>query len=93
MSTNQDDIAVLTAQIRRYLDAHPAAADTLDGIVSWWLPPPQCAYTVERVECALNLLADAGVVEKLTRSDGHVIYRRAPRHRGRRRSSTGPLNS
>lgn len=93
MSPHPDDVAALAAQIRQYLDAHPAAADTLDGIMFWWLPSPPGAYTVERVEHALRVLAAAGIVEKLTRSDGHVIYRRTPRRRGRRRSSTGPLHS
>jgi hypothetical protein len=84
MPIDKDEIAVLAEEIRLYLETHPAAADTLDGIVSWWLPGPRHPHAVESVERALDMLADAGVVEKVTRSDGHVIYRRA--HLGRSRA-------
>ncbi len=93
MSINEDEIAALAAQIQQYLEAHPAAADTLDGIVSWWLPYQRDRQTVENVEHALDALAAAGVVEKLKRSDGHVIYRRARHHRGRGTRPAGRLDS
>lgn len=83
MPADQGEAAELAAQIRQYLEAHPAAADTLDGIVSWWLPCPGKAYRAESLEHALELLAAAGVVETIRRSDGHVIYRRAPPEPGR----------
>lgn len=93
MPINKDEIAVLAAQIRHYLEAHPAAADTLDGIVSWWLPYQRDSQTVENVERALDALTVAGVVEKLRRSDGHVIYRRAHRRRGRGADPAGRFDS
>lgn len=83
MPIDKDEIAALAEQIRLYLETHPAAADTLDGIVSWWLQGPRHPHAVEGVERALEILADAGVVEKVTRSDGHVIYRRAHLGHGR----------
>lgn len=86
MPIDKDEIAALAEQIRRYLETHPAAADTLDGIVSWWLPGQPHPHAVESVERALDILVGAGVVEKVTRSDGHVIYRRA--HYGRSRAAS-----
>lgn len=93
MLINKDEVAALAAQIRHYLEAHPAAADTLDGIVSWWLPYQRDCQTVENVERALDALAAAGVVEKLKRSDGHVIYRRAHRRGGRGTTPAGRFDS
>lgn len=93
MSINEDEIAALAAQIQHYLEAYPAAADTLDGIVSWWLPYQRDRQTAENVERALDALAAAGVVEKLKRSDGRVIYRCAHHHRGRGTRPASRLDS
>lgn len=93
MPIDRDETAVLAEEIRLYLETHPAAADTLDGIVSWWLPGPRHPPAVESVERALDMLADAGVVEKVTRSDGHVIYRRARLGRSRGTAPEGRFDS
>jgi Fe2+ or Zn2+ uptake regulation protein len=76
MPTDRDEVAALAAQIRRYLEARPAAADTLDGILRWWLPRQRYTDAAESVQRALDALVAAGVVEQVRRSDGHVIYRR-----------------
>ena len=64
MSDDEIDRAVLT-----YLEAHPSAADTLEGIVAWWLEQRRIRYGVEIVSGALERLITSGAVEELRRRD------------------------
>ncbi len=61
--------AVLT-----YLRRHPKAADTLDGIVSWWLP--QQRYEIERqhIKRTLSEMVDRGQLRCDRLPDGAVLY-------------------
>lgn len=49
--------------ITNYLKAHPNAADTIDGIVSWWLTRQQYAESRDIVEKALELLVQRDCVD------------------------------
>jgi hypothetical protein len=64
----------LVDEIRRYLEAHPEACDTLEG-VSWWLNRPD--LSAQEIAAALDLLVKSREVERLERSSG--IYFRAVR--------------
>ena len=61
--------AVLT-----YLQRHPKAADTLDGIVSWWLP--QQRYEIERqhIKRTLGEMVGRGQLRCDRLPDGAVLY-------------------
>ena len=63
-SDDEVDRAVLA-----YLEAHPNAADTLEGITAWWLEQRRIRYGVEIVSGALERLISNGAVEKLRRRD------------------------
>jgi hypothetical protein len=63
-SDDEVDRAVLA-----YLEAHPSAADTLEGITDWWLEQRRVRYGVEIVSGALERLISGGAVEKLRRRD------------------------
>ena len=63
-SDDEVDRAVLA-----YLEAHPSAADTLEGITAWWLEQRRIRYGVEIVSGALERLISGGAVEKLRRRD------------------------
>ena len=63
-SDDEVDRAVLA-----YLEAHPSAADTLEGITAWWLEQRRIRYGVEIVSGALERLISNGAVEKLRRHD------------------------
>ena len=67
-------LARLRGAILRYLRAHPQAADTVAGIVAWWVPRHLHAEAVERVQAALDELVAQGWVEKITLIDGTVLY-------------------
>jgi hypothetical protein len=63
-SDDEVDRAVLA-----YLEAHPSAADTLEGITAWWLEQRRVRYGVEIVSGALQRLISNGDVEELRRRD------------------------
>lgn len=70
------DIDCLHDAILRYLQSNPNAADSLDGIMNWWLP--KLGY--ERVDSeivlqALEQLTAEGVVRKVSLMDGTILYR------------------
>jgi hypothetical protein len=60
-------------RIQRYLDDFPKAADTVDGIATWWLdgvPEPI-------VQTALDDLVARGVMKRETVTGGRPQYSRA----------------
>jgi len=67
-------LARLRGAILRYLRAHPQAADTMAGIVGWWLPQYLPAEAVERVQAALDEWVAQGWVDKITLIEGTVLY-------------------
>ena len=64
----------LRGAILGYLRAHPQAADTVTGIVEWWLPRHFHAEAVERVQKAVDQLVAQGWVEKIVLVGGTVLY-------------------
>jgi hypothetical protein len=68
--SRSDDVR---GEILAYLNAHPRAADSLDGIVSWWLSRPRYqAY--DRIQESLDELVETGLVERICLADGSVLY-------------------
>ena len=55
--------------------AHPRGADTLDGVLSWWLPAnlAQIALPAE-VEAAIQELIARGLIERRWLPSGQVLY-------------------
>jgi len=58
-----------------YLDDHPTAMDTLDGIAEWWILRQQIQIEVRRVSAVLGSLVDEGVLEEFEQG-GVRFYRR-----------------
>lgn len=63
------------SDILAYLRAHPQASDSLEGIVSWWLPVRFRAAR-ESVQESLDLLVEQGLVEGTRLPDGTIVYGR-----------------
>ena len=68
------DTVALANEITRYLQNHPQSADTLDGIVKWWLLRQRYRDTTEKVSHALSYLQKKGVLKKKRITDGTYIY-------------------
>jgi len=62
-SDDEVDRAVLA-----YLEDHPSAADTLEGITGWWLEQRRIRYGIEIVSAALERLIRSGDIEKFRRA-------------------------
>jgi hypothetical protein len=58
-----------------YLRAHPQASDSLEGIVSWWLPARFSAAR-DLVQESLDRLVARELVERTRLADGTIVYRR-----------------
>lgn len=74
-------IAMLAEQILRYLDTHPKAADSREGIERWWLGGNAGTASPEAVQQALDALVAQGRVRRREVAGGEAIYSRAERGR------------
>ena len=74
--SQQDELGLarLSDEILRYLRAHPQAADTVDGIVEWWLPQQRYDEAVDQVQLVLDELVARRLVDQITLVDGTVLY-------------------
>jgi hypothetical protein len=57
-----------------YLHSHPQAADTLRGIVNWWLPRQRYESGCLRIEHVLDRLVTEGLLHCDELPDGEVLY-------------------
>jgi hypothetical protein len=79
-SIHDRDVHDIARELERYIDAHPSAADTVDGIARWWLAGPM-QPPVRQVEAALDALIRRGVLARRLLPDGNSVYVRAARAR------------
>ncbi|UXI66456.1 hypothetical protein [Tahibacter amnicola] len=70
-----------------YVVSHPQAADTLDGIVDWWLPQQRYETERGRIKRTLDRLVSCGVLSCRTLADGATLYALAE---GLRADAKGP---
>jgi hypothetical protein len=75
-----DAVRAMVAEIERYLEAHPGAADTAEGIQRWWLSRQLADEPVAMLTDALDVLVAKGVIASTTLPDGRTLYA-APRVR------------
>ena len=61
--------------IERYVQRHPAAADSDAGIAEWWLVDDGWRVSLDDVREALKLLESRGVMETVLMQDGRWLWR------------------
>ena len=71
-----DNVAEVAGEIQRYLENHPRAADSLDGILLWWLGHQRLQESRHAVQCALDHLVRCGQVCVQQLADGTVVFSR-----------------
>lgn len=71
-AANDDD--EIRRSVLAYLQSHPQAADTLRGVVSWWLPQQRYENGCLRVEHVLAGLVEEGLLHRDRLPDGSVLY-------------------
>jgi hypothetical protein len=65
-----------------YLDEHPTAMDTLDGIAEWWIFRRQIEIEVRRVSKVLGALVLDGELEEFEQGGVRFFRRPGPLRRG-----------
>src|SRR5215510_11413824 len=60
--------------ILAYLQANPDAADSIEGIIDWWLPMRFHTARAD-IERALRGLVSKGVIEEVDCGAGRLLYR------------------
>jgi hypothetical protein len=68
-------IFTIAEMVERYVMEHPLAADTLEGIRSWWIAS-ECQASLEDVQIALDHLVESRCLSRMVLADGAVIYAR-----------------
>jgi hypothetical protein len=71
---DQPDVAALAEQIRAYLLRHPKAADSVAGVLKWWLLEQRLEQSRDNVQRALDYLVATGQVAERKTPDGTVVY-------------------
>lgn len=84
MRSHTSDLSDVADEIREYLENHPHASDTLDGVLKWWLPRQRLIESARLVEGALEKLVHEGVIEKHTVGNGITVYHLQRSDAGRR---------
>jgi hypothetical protein len=69
----------LDEEILTYLREHSNAADTLEGIIEWWLPRQRYEQGKTLIQKALDDLVVQGLIKRDCLSDGTAIYSHADR--------------
>jgi hypothetical protein len=60
------------------LSRNPAAEDTVDGILQWWLVHEEIRFRLHEVEAALAELTGRGIIAQRVGEDLRVRYRINP---------------
>ena len=84
MALDEARVAALCGEIQRYLDQHPDAADSVEGIRRWWIARIRLEETAKYVQEALDRLVAQGVVVKRVMPDGTAVFEMAGRGSGGR---------
>lgn len=77
MSEKEFDQSLYVAGlIEKYLQGHPNAMDSMEGIRNWWITQQKLQESAYCVSVALDLLMEKGVVERVQGD----LYRHATRN-------------
>ena len=71
---DQSETWTVAIQILRYLNEHPDAADTANGILEWWLLKQSISEAEDVVKQALDMLVDHNLINFVTSADGRKHY-------------------
>jgi hypothetical protein len=78
MSTEAERITIsLQASLRRYLEQHPDAADSPEGIRQWWLTEELRMTPIGKLREALKAMVASGEMQLDVLPDGTELYARS----------------
>jgi Fe2+ or Zn2+ uptake regulation protein len=61
-------------EIVEYLRAHPSAADTVDGIIQWWLIRQRYETARDVIQRALDDLVEQGIIDYINTGNDKKIF-------------------
>lgn len=61
-------------EIIEYLRAHPSAADTMDGIIQWWLIRQRYETARDIIQKALDDLVEQGILDYIETGNDKKIF-------------------
>jgi hypothetical protein len=76
VTDQEKEIEAVATEIAQYLSVNVDAADTLDGIVTWWVERQRHFEARSLVEAALQYLVERGTVETQHTTTGTVVYKK-----------------
>lgn len=71
---NDVEVLHIADQIECYLESHPHAADTVEGITQWWLPGQGIEMSSLVVQQALDYLGMKSIVKCNANLSGNKVY-------------------
>jgi len=74
MSLQKFMLTEIQSEVLGYLEDHPHAFDTVDGIRQWWLLRRLAQYSTDRVQIAIDQLVETGFIETRLLDDGRCAY-------------------
>jgi len=70
----RDQLTQLSAEIIKYLDLHPGAVDSMEGIAKWWLLDTS-QVSMETLAYAIKHLVDEGVLAEVKTNSNVILYK------------------
>jgi hypothetical protein len=68
------EVQSIADEIARYLKKRESGADTLEGVMRWWIARQRLTEAEDKVREAVDILCDQGVVQRRILGDGTVLY-------------------
>lgn len=68
------NVLAVAKEIQSYLDKHPNAADSAEGVMRWWLSQQRFEESMQIVQAALELLVSKGNVDRAVTPGGRAVY-------------------
>jgi hypothetical protein len=69
-----DEVKSVADEIERYLATRSGSADTLEGVIHWWLMQQRVIETKKLVERAILSLCEEGKIETRRLADGTDFF-------------------
>jgi len=73
---HSEQLARVRAEVLRYLEDHPHAADTAEGVCRWWIRESRFGLSEVTVQKVLETLVSEGHMRKVQLPGGGVVYGR-----------------
>lgn len=81
MSQDENEVWRVAEQIQAHFAENPLAAESLEGIASWWLLQQRFEEAWITVSNALDLLVEKGVLTRTENAGGNPVYSMSTRPR------------